>query len=155
MSVKSNSVGGVVYSNLSLSVWQDCPADRDRLIIRDGSRVEDPVLLVYCGGPLPRVTARGPAMLVEFRSSHIAVPLGGSALRVELETQVIYVDSDGLDYAQTAQGCYFFINGTVKRSGTLRAPLHALPPATNCTWSVKGQLGDRIWLYFASYSQVR
>ncbi|KAJ8664857.1 hypothetical protein QAD02_006519, partial [Eretmocerus hayati] len=66
---------------------------------------------------------------------------------------VVYVDSDGLDYAQTPQGCYFFINGTTKRSGTLRAPLHALPPGTNCTWNVKGNVGDRIWLYFASYSQ--
>lgn len=154
MSVKSSSAGGIVVSNASLSVWQDCPEDRDRLILRDGSRVEDPVLLVYCGGPLPRVTARGPAMLVEFRSAATALPLGASNLRLELETQVVYVDSDGLDYAQTAQGCYFFINGTAKRSGVLRAPLHALPPGTNCTWNVKGALGDRIWLYFASYSQV-
>ncbi|OXU18511.1 hypothetical protein TSAR_014139 [Trichomalopsis sarcophagae] len=92
-------------------------------------------------------------MLVEFRSSPIAVPLGASSLRLELETQVVYVDSDGLDYAQTPQGCYFLINGTLKRSGVLRAPLHALPPGTNCTWSVKGSVGDRIWLYFASYSQ--
>lgn len=69
-------------------MWQDCPEERDKIVIRDGSRVEDPILLIYCGGPLPRITARGPAMLVEFRSSHMAIPIGASSLRLELETQV-------------------------------------------------------------------
>ena len=91
MSVKSSSTGANIASNVSLTVWQDCPEDRDRILIRDGSRIEDPVLLVYCGGPLPRITARGPAMLVEFSSSSVAVPLGASQLRVELETQVLYI----------------------------------------------------------------
>ncbi|XP_023245630.1 uncharacterized protein LOC106640896 [Copidosoma floridanum] len=159
MSVKSSSsaASGLLLSNHTaqgqLTVWQECPEHKDRLIIRDGSRPEDPVLLIYCGGLLPRITARGPAMLLEFRSSAQAVALGASALRLELETQVVYVDSDGLDYAQTPTGCFFIINGTARRSGPMRAPLHALPPGTNCTWNIKGAAGDRIWLYFASYWQ--
>ncbi|XP_012271865.1 uncharacterized protein LOC105695127 [Orussus abietinus] len=139
--------------NGSLAVWQDCGPDKDRLIFRDGARTDDPVLLVYCGGPLPRVTSRGPSMLVEFRSSPLAMPLGASTLRVELETRVVYVDSDGLDYARGSQGCHFFVNGTAKRSGVLRAPLHALPPNTNCTWNIRGAPGDRVWVYFSSYFQ--
>ncbi|XP_011053058.1 PREDICTED: uncharacterized protein LOC105145301 [Acromyrmex echinatior] len=159
ISVKSTSTGPVGLSatvNTSLSVWQDCSPDRDRLIFRDGPRTEDPILLVYCGGPLPQVTARGPAMQVEFRSSPVAIPLGASSLRLELELRVIYVDSDGLDYAKGPQGCHFFVNGTgvgSKRSGTIRAPLHALPPGSNCTWNIKGAIGDRVWIYFSSYSQ--
>ncbi|KAL7290213.1 hypothetical protein TKK_0015919 [Trichogramma kaykai] len=153
MSVKTSPTALGNNGSQALVVWNDCPEERDRIILRDGSRSEDQILLIYCGGPLPRVTARGPAMLVEFHSSATALPLGASQLRVELETQVVYVDSDGYDYAQTAQGCYFFINGTQKRSGMMRAPLHALPPGTNCTWNIKGASGDRVWLYFASYSQ--
>jgi len=159
ISVKSTSTGPVGLSatvNTSLSVWQDCSSDRDRLIFRDGARTEDPVLLVYCGGPLPQVTARGPAMQVEFRSSPVAIPLGASSLRLELELRVIYVDSDGLDYAKSPQGCHFFVNGTGvggRRSGTIRAPLHALPPGSSCTWNIKGVTGDRVWIYFSSYSQ--
>lgn len=159
ISVKSTQAGPVGLSatvNTSLSVWQDCSPERDRLIFRDGARTEDPVLLVYCGGPLPQVTARGPAMQVEFRSSPVAIPLGASSLRLELELRVIYVDSDGLDYAKGPQGCHFFVNGTgvgSKRSGTIRAPLHALPPGSSCTWNIKGATGDRIWIYFSSYSQ--
>lgn len=45
------------------------------------------------------------------------------------------------------------IPGTAKRSGTLRAPLHALPPSSSCTWNIKGSAGDRVWIYFSSYSQ--
>jgi len=159
ISVKNTPTGPVGLNaaiNTSLSVWQDCPPERDRLIFRDGARIEDPVLLVYCGGPLPQVTARGSAMQVEFRSSPVAIALGASSLRLELELRVIYVDSDGLDYAKGAQGCHFFVNGTgigSKRSGTIRAPLHALPPGSSCTWNIKGAIGDRVWIYFSSYSQ--
>lgn len=155
ISVKSTPTGptGLSTVNTSLNVWQDCPAEKDRLIFRDGARTEDPILLIYCGGPLPQVTARGPAMQVEFRSSPVAIALGASALRLELELRVIYVDSDGLDYAKGAQGCHFFVNGTSKRSGTIRAPLHALPPNSSCTWNIKGATGDRVWIYFSSYSQ--
>lgn len=139
--------------NATLTVWQDCPMDRDRLVLRDGAGLDDPILLTYCGGPLPRVTSRGPTMLVEFRSSPLAIPLGASALRMELETEVVFVDSDGLDYARGPQGCHFFVNGTSRRSGILRAPLHSLPPGSSCTWNIQGLSGDRVWIYFASYSQ--
>ncbi|XP_015171344.1 PREDICTED: uncharacterized protein LOC107063773 [Polistes dominula] len=155
ISVKNSPTGptGLTSSNASLSIWNDCTGEKDRLIFHDGLRTEDPILLIYCGGPLPRVIARGPNMLVEFRSSPIAIPLGASALRLELEVQVIYVDSDGLDYARNSEGCHFFVNGTAKRSGTLRAPFHALPPTSSCTWNIKGSAGDRVWIYFSSYSQ--
>ncbi|XP_034193271.1 uncharacterized protein LOC117610238 isoform X2 [Osmia lignaria lignaria] len=155
ISVKSTPTGpsGITSANATLTVWQDCPAEKDRLIFRDGVRAEDPILLIYCGGALPRITARGPTMQVEFQSSPIAIPLGGSALRIELEIQVVYVDSDGLDYAKDPQGCHFFVNGTNKRTGVLRAPQHALPPNSSCTWNIKGSAGDRVWIYFSSYSQ--
>ncbi|XP_034948578.1 uncharacterized protein [Chelonus insularis] len=136
-----------------LSVWQDCPPEKDRLVFRDGPKLEDAILLVYCGGPLPRITARGPTMLIEFRSSPLAIPLGSSPLRIELEVPVVYVDSDGLDYARGDQGCYFFINATVKRSGILRAPQHTLPLGSICTWNIRGTVGDRVWLYFSSFIQ--
>lgn len=143
------------HNSSRLSVWQDCPQDKDRVIFRDGARLEDSILLVYCGGgPLPRITARGPAMLIEFRSSPLAIPLGTSSLRLELEIPVVYVDSDGLDYARGSQGCNFFVNDTTaKRSGILRAPQHTLPLGSICTWNIRGSPGDRVWLYFSSYSQ--
>ncbi|XP_063981005.1 uncharacterized protein LOC135164513 [Diachasmimorpha longicaudata] len=136
-----------------LSVWHDCPPEKDRLVFRDGPRLEDSILLVYCGGPLPRITARGPAMLIEFRSSPLPIPLGSSPLRLELEIPVVYVDSDGLDYARGDQGCNFYVNDTSKRSGILRAPQHTLPLGSVCTWNLRGSVGDRVWLYFSSYSQ--
>ncbi|XP_057323638.1 uncharacterized protein LOC130666541 [Microplitis mediator] len=149
-----NNNHSLAHNNTSkLSVWQDCPPEKDRLVFRDGSRLEDAILLVYCGGPLPRITARGPAMLIEFRSSPLAIPLGSSPLRVELQVPVVYVDSDGLDYARGEQGCHFFINDTTKRSGILRAPQHTLPPGSVCTWNIKGSVGDRIWFYFSSFTQ--
>ncbi|XP_012259017.1 uncharacterized protein LOC105687742 isoform X2 [Athalia rosae] len=155
MSVKPSTPGpaGLATNNATLSVWQDCPVERDRIILRDGAGPDDPILLTYCGGPLPRVTARGPTMLVEFRSSALAIPLGASAMRLELEAEVVFVDSDGLDYARGSQGCHFFVNGTAKRSGILRAPLHSLPPGSSCTWNIQGLAGDRVWIYFSSYSQ--
>lgn len=140
-------------NNSRLSVWQDCPDEKDRLVFRDGPRLEDSILLVYCGGPLPRITARGPAMLIEFRSSPLAIPLGSSPLRLELEIPVVYVDSDGLDYARGPQGCHFFINETSKRTGILRSPQHTLPLGSVCTWNIRGSAGDRVWFYFSSYSQ--
>ncbi|XP_066582261.1 uncharacterized protein [Prorops nasuta] len=154
ISVKNNPNGpaGSSSTNGSLSVWQDCPKDRDRFVFRDGPKLGDPILLIYCGGPLPRITARGSTMLVEFHSSPLATPFGASTLRMELEVQVLYVDSDGLDYARETHGCQFFINDTQQRSGVLKAPLHALPPSSSCTWNIKGSYGDRIWLYFSSYS---
>lgn len=152
ISVKpSNQV--TATNNSTLVVWQDCLPDKDRLIFHDGPRTDDPILLIYCGGPLPTLKARGSSMLVEFRSSALAIPLGLSPLRIELEVQVIYVDSDGLDYARESQGCLFHINSTAKRTGIIRAPLHALPPSSNCTWIIKGSVDERVWLYFSSYSQ--
>ncbi|XP_046612374.1 uncharacterized protein LOC124301420 isoform X1 [Neodiprion virginianus] len=155
MAVRPSAPGpaGLAASNATLAVWQDCPPERDRIVIRDGTGPDDPVLLTYCGGPLPRVTARGPTMLVEFRSSSLAIPLGASALRLELEAEVVFVDSDGLDYARGTQGCHFFVNGTAWRSGVLKAPLHSLPPGSSCTWNIQGLSGDRVWIYFSSYSQ--
>lgn len=155
-SLSSDFIDGhtLVHGNTSkLSVWQDCPPEKDRLVFRDGPRLEDSILLVYCGGPLPRITARGPAMLIEFRSSSLAIPLGSSSLRLELEVPVVYVDSDGLDYARGDQGCHFFVNDTTKRSGILRAPQHTLPLGSVCTWNIRGSVGDRVWIYFSSYSQ--
>ncbi|KAK0173755.1 hypothetical protein PV328_006903 [Microctonus aethiopoides] len=142
-----------INNSNKLSVWQDCPPEKDRLVFRDGPRPEDAILLVYCGGPLPRITARGSAMLIEFRSSPLAIPLGSSSLRLELEVPVVYVDSDGLDYARGDQGCHFFVNDTTKRSGIFRAPQHTLPLGSVCTWNIRGSVGDRIWIYFSSYTQ--
>ncbi|KAF7989794.1 hypothetical protein HCN44_008468 [Aphidius gifuensis] len=149
------------YSNLQynnktinkLSVWQDCTSEKDRLVFRDGSKLDDPILLIYCGGPLPRITARGPVMLIEFKSSSIPIPLGSSKMRLELDVPVVYVDSDGLDYARGNQGCHFYINETNKRSGIFRAPQHTLPMGSICTWDIRGSIDDRVWLYFSSYTE--
>lgn len=147
------SSSGFHNNSNKLSVWQDCPPERDRLVFRDGPKLDDPILLVYCGGPLPRITARGPAMLIEFRSSPLPIPLGSSPMRLELEVPVVYVDSDGLDYARGGQGCDFYVNETSKRSGILRSPQHTLPLGSVCTWDIKGSADDRVWLYFSSYTQ--
>lgn len=97
-----NKTGRVVRA------WRECTGERDRLIFYDGASTDDPVLVEYCGGDwLPRVTSRGPEMLVAFHSSPFSAPLRPPAppapLRgFELDVDVVFADSDSLDYARYA-----------------------------------------------------
>lgn len=95
-----NKTGRVVRA------WRECTGERDRLIVYDGASTDDPVLVEYCGGDwLPRVTSRGPEMLVAFHSSPFSAPLRpaqpAAPLRgFELDVDVIFADSDSLDYSR-------------------------------------------------------
>ena len=103
----------------AVRAWKECTGERDHLIFYDGASTDDPVLVKFCGGDwLPRVVSRGPEMLVAFHSSPFSVPLhsGGnsnsSPLRgFELDVDVVYSDSDSLDYSRhpTRYVSFFFI----------------------------------------------
>lgn len=90
----------------SVRAWRECTGERDRLIFYDGASTDDPVLLEYCGGDwLPRVAARGPDMLVAFHSSPYSAPPRAAPAHAplrgfELDVDVIFADSDSLDYAR-------------------------------------------------------
>lgn len=93
-----------------LRAWNDCSDNKDHLIFYDGSSVEDPVLVKFCGGDwLPRVVSRSSEMLVVFRSTPFSVPLQSSFNRqhpfrgFELDVDVIFADSDSLDFSRSSK----------------------------------------------------
>lgn len=150
----------------ALRAWRECTGERDHLIFYDGPSTNDPVLVKYCGGDwLPRVVSHGPWMLVAFHSSPFSIPLHSntahSPLRgFELDVDVIFADSDSLDYSRESRRCEFDVNATNAddlweergRRGRLLSPRHTLPPNTTCTYKFHGQPGDLVWVYFISYS---
>ncbi|KAH9639669.1 hypothetical protein HF086_002495 [Spodoptera exigua] len=170
---RSISMASLNKTGRAVRAWRDCTGERDRLIFYDGASTDDPVLVEYCGGDwLPRVTSRGPEMLVAFHSSPFSAPLRPPApaapLRgFELDVDVVFADSDSLDYAREARRCEFHVkassseeetNTTIAgsgrgRRGRLRAPAHTLPPNTTCTWTFHGRPGDLVWIYFSSFTQ--
>ncbi|XP_063382262.1 uncharacterized protein LOC134668745 isoform X1 [Cydia fagiglandana] len=171
---RSISMASLNKTGRAVRAWRECTGERDRLIFYDGASTDDPVLVEYCGGDwLPRVTARGPEMLVAFHSSPYSAPLRPPAplapLRgFELDVDVIFADSDSLDYAREARRCEFHVKassteeeGNVTtpgaagrgRRGRLHAPTHTLPPNTTCTWTFHGRPGDLVWIYFSSFTQ--
>lgn len=107
-------------------------------------------------------------MLVAFHSSPFSIPLHSpqahSPLRgFELDVDVIFADSDSLDYSRDSSRCDFDVNATSQdgdevwtgrgRRGRLVSPRHSLPPNTTCTYKFRGHLGDLVWISFTSYSQ--
>ncbi|XP_017770463.1 PREDICTED: uncharacterized protein LOC108558152 [Nicrophorus vespilloides] len=166
---RSISVAGLNKTARALRAWRDCTGERDHLIFYDGGSTNDPVLAKYCGGDwLPRVVSRGPEMLVAFHSSPFSIPLHSppshSPLRgFELDVDVIFADSDSLDYSRDSLRCDFDVNATNQdgdeiwsgrgRRGSLISPRHSLPPNTTCTYKFRGHLGDLVWISFVSYSQ--
>lgn len=100
------SVCSLNKTGRAVRAWRECTGERDRLIFYDGASTDDPVLVEYCGGDwLPRVTSRGPEMLVAFHSSPFSAPPRPAApaapLRgFELDVDVVFADSDSLDYAR-------------------------------------------------------
>ncbi|XP_041987452.1 uncharacterized protein LOC121739170 [Aricia agestis] len=168
---RSISMASLNKTGRAVRAWRECTGERDRLIVYDGASTDDPVLVEYCGGDwLPRVTARGPEMLVAFHSSPFsAPPRAAPALAplrgFELDVDVIFANSDSLDYAREARRCEFHVkassseeelNATASaargRRGRLRAPAHTLPPHTTCTWTFHGRPGDLVWIYFSSFT---
>ncbi|KAL3272513.1 hypothetical protein HHI36_013989 [Cryptolaemus montrouzieri] len=166
---RSINVAGLNKTARALRAWRDCTGERDHLIFYDGGSTNDPVLAKYCGGDwLPRVVSRGPEMLVAFHSSPFSIPLHSpqahSPLRgFELDVDVIFADSDSLDYSRTSTKCEFDVNSTNPdsdeiwtgrgRKGRLVSPKHSLPPNTTCTYKFMGYPGDLVWISFISYSQ--
>ncbi|XP_044736901.1 uncharacterized protein LOC123298870 [Chrysoperla carnea] len=166
---RSISVASLNKTGRALKAWKDCTGERDHLIFYDGGTTNDPVLVKYCGGDwLPRVVSRGPEMLVAFHSSPFSIPLHSqstpSPLRgFELDVNIIFADSDSLDYSREVRTCEFDVNATNPdsdeiwtrqkgRLGRLVSPRHTLPPNTTCVYRFRGKPDDRIWIYFISYS---
>ncbi|XP_060521214.1 uncharacterized protein LOC132698910 [Cylas formicarius] len=166
---RSINVAGLNKTAKALRAWRDCTGERDHLIFYDGGSTNDPVLAKYCGGDwLPRVVSRGPEMLVAFHSSPFSIPLHSppshSPLRgFELDVDIIFADSDSLDYSRHSLKCEFDVNATSPdsdeiwtgrgRKGRLVSPKHSLPPNTTCTYNFRGFAGDLVWVSFISYSQ--
>ncbi|XP_022916977.1 uncharacterized protein [Onthophagus taurus] len=161
---RSISVAGLNKTARALRAWRDCTGERDHLIFYDGGSTNDPVLAKYCGGDwLPRVVSRGPEMLVAFHSSPFSIPLHSppshSPLRgFELDVDVIFADSDSLDYSRETLKCEFDINATSSdgdelrgRRGQIISPRHSLPPNTTCTYRFNGLPDDIVWVSFISY----
>ncbi|XP_014248284.1 uncharacterized protein LOC106665966 [Cimex lectularius] len=134
----------------------DCSPGEDQLLFHDGPTENEPLLARYCGGGLlPQIVSRAPIMLVVFRSSPYSVPTVDTRRPVHgfsLGVNVLYSDSDSLDFARSVSKCEFYVNGTVKRKGEVLSPRHTLPPNTTCWYRLVGLPTDRIWLYFDSYS---
>ncbi|XP_057653185.1 uncharacterized protein LOC130892023 [Diorhabda carinulata] len=165
---RSINVAGLNKTERMLRAWRDCTGERDHLIFYDGGSTNDAVLAKYCGGDwLPRVVSRGPEMLVAFHSSPFSIPLHSpsslSTLRgFELDVEVIFVDSDSLDFSRHTLDCIFHINATSPdsdeiwtgrgRKGKLLSPKHSLPPNTTCTYKFRGYPEDLVWIAFISYS---
>ncbi|XP_049874447.1 uncharacterized protein LOC126372641 [Pectinophora gossypiella] len=172
MQIKRSISASMNKTGRVMRAWRECTGERDRLIVYDGGSTDDPVLVEYCGGDwLPRVTSRGPEMLVAFHSSPYSAPLRPAAraqpLRgFELDVDVIFADSDSLDYVREARRCEFHVKASSSeeegnvtsagagrgRRGLLRAPQHTLPPRTTCTWTFHGRPGDLVWVYFSSFT---
>ncbi|XP_030746588.1 uncharacterized protein LOC115875308, partial [Sitophilus oryzae] len=166
---RSINVAGLNKTARALRAWRDCTGERDHLIFYDGLSTDDPVLAKYCGGDwLPRVVSRGPEMLVAFHSSPFSIPLHSppsqSPLKgFELDVDIIFADSDSMDFARHRHNCDFNINASSPdgdeiwtgrgRKGRLISPKHSLPPNTTCTYWFKGFEGDIVWISFISYSQ--
>ncbi|XP_013182509.1 PREDICTED: uncharacterized protein LOC106128593 [Papilio xuthus] len=169
---RSISMASLNKTGRAVRAWRECTGERDRLIFYDGASTDDPVLIEYCGGDwLPRVTSRGPEMLVAFHSSPFSAPPRPAApaapLRgFELDVDVVFADSDSLDYAREARRCEFHVKASSSeeetnatsaggrgRRGRLHAPTHTLPPNTTCTWTFHGRPGDLVWIYFSSFTQ--
>ncbi|CAH1956018.1 unnamed protein product [Acanthoscelides obtectus] len=166
---RSINVAGLNKTARALRAWRDCTGERDHLIFYDGGSTNDPVLAKYCGGDwLPRVVSRGPEMLVAFHSSPFSIPLHSppshSPLRgFELDVDVIFADSDSLDYSRHSTKCEFDVNATSPdsdevwtgrgRRDRLISPKHSLPPNTTCTYKFRGYPGDLVWVSFVSYSE--
>ncbi|XP_049816979.1 uncharacterized protein LOC109597464 [Aethina tumida] len=164
---RSINVAGLNKTARALRAWRDCTGERDHLIFYDGGSTNDPVLAKYCGGDwLPRVVSKGPEMLVAFHSSPFSIPLHSppsqSPLRgFELDVDVIFADSDSLDYSR--DNCEFDVNATSPdsdeiwtgrgRKDRLISPRHSLPPNTTCVYKFRGYPHDLIWVSFISYSQ--
>ncbi|CAG4939805.1 unnamed protein product [Parnassius apollo] len=168
---RSISMASLNKTGRVVRAWRECTGERDRLIFYDGASTDDPVLIEYCGGDwLPRVTSRGPEMLVAFHSSPFSAPPRPAApaapLRgFELDVDVVFADSDSLDYAREARRCEFHVKASSSeeetnmtttggrgRRGRLHAPTHTLPPNTTCTWTFHGRPGDLVWIYFSSFT---
>lgn len=166
---RSINVAGLNKTARALRAWRDCTGERDHLIFYDGGTTNDPVLAKYCGGDwLPKVVSRGPEMLVAFHSSPFSIPLHSppshSPLRgFELDVDVIFADSDSMDYSRETLKCEFLVNATSPdsdeiwtgsgRKGRLISPRHSLPPNTTCSYKFRGYQTDLVWISFMSYSQ--
>ncbi|CAH2090673.1 unnamed protein product [Euphydryas editha] len=169
---RSISMASLNKTGRAVRAWRECTGERDRLIFYDGASTDDPVLVEYCGGDwLPPVTSRGPEMLVAFHSSPFSAPPRAAAAHAplrgfELDVDVIFADSDSLDYAREARRCEFHVKASSSeeelnatavnvrgRRGRLHAPTHTLPPNTSCTWTFHGRPGDLVWVYFSSFTQ--
>ncbi|KAK6645496.1 hypothetical protein RUM43_001773 [Polyplax serrata] len=163
------SVVASMNKTRQLRTWNDCSENKDQLILYDGSSTDDPVLVKFCGGDwLPRVTSRGPEMLVVFRSTPFSVPFQSSVNSkypfrgFELDVDVLFADSDSLDFSKETRKCDFWVNASSSdgdemvlrskgRMGTIVSPRHTLPPNTTCTWHFRGTPGDLVWIYFINY----
>ncbi|CAG9857034.1 unnamed protein product [Phyllotreta striolata] len=165
---RSINLAGLNKTERLLKAWRDCTGERDHLIFYDGGSTNDAVLAKYCGGDwLPRVVSRGPEMLVAFHSSPFSIPLRSpssqSPLRgFELDVEVVFVDSDSMDFSRHPIDCLFYINATSPdsdevwtgrgRRGRLSSPKHSLPPNTTCVYRFQGYPEDLVWISFISYS---
>nr|XP_026487295.1 uncharacterized protein LOC113394267 [Vanessa tameamea] len=169
---RSISMASLNKTGRAVRAWRECTGERDRLIFYDGASTDDPVLVEYCGGDwLPPVTSRGPEMLVAFHSSPFSAPPRATTPHAplrgfELDVDVIFADSDSLDYAREARRCEFHVKASSSeeelnatavnvrgRRGRLHAPTHTLPPNTSCSWTFHGRPGDLVWVYFSSFTQ--
>nr|XP_018909717.1 PREDICTED: uncharacterized protein LOC109038906 [Bemisia tabaci] len=152
-----------------LRVWEDCTSERDHLMFYDGASTDDPLLVKYCGGDwLPKIVSRGPVMLVTFHSSPYSVPLSPpgatSPLRgFELDVDILFSDSDSLDFARQSRSCEFLVNASHPdsddamqrsrgREGFVLSPRHTLPANSTCVYRFRGSEADLVWLYFVSYA---
>ncbi|XP_014287484.1 uncharacterized protein [Halyomorpha halys] len=127
-----------------------CSSTEDRILFfNTGDTLP---LAEYCGGGLlPHVISRGPSLTVIFSSSPYASPQPGPQHGFSLSIDVIFADSDSLDFARGSK-CEFFVNGTKSSRGQVVSPRHSLPPNITCSYRLWGASYHRVWIYFAAYT---
>lgn len=144
---------------LSIRSAAECEASGDHITIYDGSSTLAPILARFCDGPLPQVTASGPDVTVEFRSSSCDSVYAASTTTLEgfeLDVRIVPVDiptvsAIAVSNTDEAGKCQWNVTSSGLSRGTLTSNQQTWPQKTMCHFRFQGRSDERVWIYFAKY----
>uniref|UniRef100_T1JCM1 CUB domain-containing protein n=1 Tax=Strigamia maritima TaxID=126957 RepID=T1JCM1_STRMM len=135
-------------------LWYGEECQHDYVKVYDGATINDPLWLKFCrSGPLPEIISSGSEMLLEFHS----IPYDHPELHsFELNVDVRFIPEDSLGTRMVDHKCDWVINSEQARHGALFSLQHSAPPGTKCSYHLRGNEHDIIWLYFVYfYAETR